>query len=86
MTKLVPCPSCARHRRQGSAPCPHCQAPGPAGTLAARLTRHARIGGLALFTAVTATACYGTPPAPDMAGMPSPSPTPGASPSPSQAP
>lgn len=89
MKPLVPCPACSRHRR-GDGACPHCGAAAGA-SLAARLTRHARIGGLALFTAATATACYGTPPAPQAApsaspGAGSPAPASSASPRPSASP
>ncbi|MNS40735.1 hypothetical protein D3C72_730620 [compost metagenome] len=54
------CPSCRKHFFLTDARCPHCGTEA-AGGPAARFVRQAKMGGLLLFTALTTTACYGTP-------------------------
>jgi rRNA maturation protein Nop10 len=54
------CTSCRKHFFLTDARCPHCGTEA-AGGPAARFVRQAKMGGLMLFTALTTTACYGTP-------------------------
>ncbi|MFN3431609.1 MAG: hypothetical protein ACK46X_16855 [Candidatus Sericytochromatia bacterium] len=54
------CTSCRKHFFLTDARCPHCGTEA-AGGPAARFVRQAKMGGLLLFTALTTTACYGTP-------------------------
>jgi hypothetical protein len=54
------CTSCRKHFFLTDARCPHCGTEATGGP-AARFVRQAKMGGLMLFTALTTTACYGTP-------------------------
>lgn len=61
MAKMSACLSCKQHYFRNEAACPHCGALTPAANPVAGLAHRARMGGLMLFTALTTTACYGTP-------------------------
>ena len=54
------CASCQKHFFLTATTCPHCGAEAEIGPVS-RFVRQARMGGLMLFTALTTTACYGTP-------------------------
>lgn len=61
MAKMSACLTCHQHYFRSEAACPHCGALTPAANPVAGLAHRARMGGLMLFTALTTTACYGTP-------------------------
>lgn len=54
------CTECQKHFFLHENACPHCGA-AIAGGRMSRFVRQARMGGLMLFTALTTTACYGSP-------------------------
>lgn len=54
------CTACQKHFFLHENACPHCGA-AIAGGRMSRFVRQARMGGLMLFTALTTTACYGSP-------------------------
>jgi hypothetical protein len=54
------CTTCKKHFFLTESRCPHCGTEAAGGPMA-RFVRQARMGGLLLFTALTTTACYGTP-------------------------
>ena len=54
------CSSCQKHFFLTENQCPHCGASVSGGRMS-RFVRQARMGGLMLFTALTTTACYGSP-------------------------
>lgn len=54
------CTECQKHFFLHENACPHCGA-ALAGGRMSRFVRQARMGGLMLFTALTTTACYGSP-------------------------
>ena len=60
MANLNHCAACRQHYFLHEHACPHCGAAAPGGRLG-RYVRRARVGGLMLFTALTTTACYGSP-------------------------
>ena len=63
MANMNHCPACRQHFLLHEHLCPHCGAAAPGGRMG-RYVRQARMGGLMLFTALTTTACYGSPPMP----------------------
>lgn len=60
MAQMTHCSGCQKHYFRHEAACPHCGAAGRSGPVRA-FVRQAKMGGLMLFTALTTTACYGTP-------------------------
>lgn len=67
MAKMSACLSCQQHYFRNEAACPHCGSLTPAANPIAGLAHRVRMGGLMLFTALTTTACYGTPAPPGVA-------------------
>lgn len=74
---MRPCEACRRHVRHDETACPFCGTDLTASvTGRPRLMKRLALGGAMLFTAATATACYGTPPIPDdLLASPSPLPS-----------
>lgn len=60
MAQMSPCNQCQRLYFAREAFCPHCGATAVASPVS-RFVRQAKMSGLMLFTALTTTACYGTP-------------------------
>lgn len=60
MAQMSPCSQCQRLYFAREAHCPHCGALAVASPVG-RFVRQAKMSGLMLFTALTTTACYGTP-------------------------
>lgn len=54
------CTACRKHFFLTESRCPHCGQEAAGGPVS-RFVRQAQMGGLLLFTALTTTACYGTP-------------------------
>lgn len=69
-TRMNHCTTCQKHFFLTEQQCPHCGAAVSGGRLS-RFVRQARMGGLMLFTALTTTACYGSPALMDPPNAPS---------------